>query len=236
MADCKPVGTPILPGSKLSKSQSPITIEEKADMDRIPYINAIGSLLYLATISHPDIAYIAGVLARFNTNPGKIHWKAVKHVFRYLKGTVDLKLQYGPNVKQNGLFEAYTDADLGGNIDNGKSTSGYLIQMGLGVVCWSSKLQPAVALSTTEAELMAGVAGGKEVNWLQNLLVEIGYKAPIPAILYTDNKSAIQVSKNPEHHGRMKHLNLHFSWLRDQVQKERILLVYTETTEMPETY
>ena len=96
MKDCKPVGTSILPGHNLSVQQSPKTPEEKLEMDGIPYINAVSSLMYLAIITCPDIAYAVGVLTCFNSNPGMAHWKAAKHVFRYLKGTMDLKLAYGP--------------------------------------------------------------------------------------------------------------------------------------------
>ena len=81
MADCKPVGTPMIPGLKLSTAESPKTDEEKAEMVDISYINAVGSLMFLAIMTRPDIAYTVGVLAHFNSNPGMPHWKAVKHVF-----------------------------------------------------------------------------------------------------------------------------------------------------------
>ena len=81
MTDSKPVGTPMDPGLKLSNEQCPKTSEDKAEMKNIPYINAVGSLLYLALLTRPDIAYTASVLARFNSNPDMIHWKAVKHLF-----------------------------------------------------------------------------------------------------------------------------------------------------------
>jgi hypothetical protein len=73
MADCKPVGTPMLPGTKLTSEDSPKTPDEHREMENIPYINAVGSLMYLATMTHPDIAYTVGVLARFNSNPGMVH-------------------------------------------------------------------------------------------------------------------------------------------------------------------
>jgi len=86
----------------------------------------LGPLMYLAITTRPDISYAVGVLARFNSNPGPIHWKAVKHVFRYLKGTLDLKLEYGPTGgKSQEVFLTYSDADHGGNSDNGKSTGGF---------------------------------------------------------------------------------------------------------------
>jgi len=228
MADCKPVGTPILPGLKLSIEQSPKTPEEKEQMNDVPYISAVGSLMYLATMTHPDIAYATGVLARFNCNPGMAHWKAVKHVFRYLKGTVDLKLEYGldPRMSKEQMFETYCDADHGGDRDRGKSTSGYMVKLGLGIVAWSSKLQSVVTLSTTEAEYVSGVAAGKEICWMQQLLKEVGYCLQVPSRLYIDNQSAMSVAKNPEHHGRMKHLDLAFFWLRDKVEEKRIEMMY----------
>ena len=233
MTDCKPVSTPMLPGLKLTSEQCPQTSEDKEEMKKHPYINAVGSLLYLAILTRPDIAFAAGVLARFNSNPGITHWKAVKHLFRYLKSTVDLKLAYGPDPSMDkDRFITYCDADHGGNKDNGKSTSGYMVKLGSGVVCWSSKLQPIVTLSTTEAEYVAGVAAGKEICWVQNLLGELGYIAPAPSKLYTDNQSALSVAKNPEH-GRMKHLALCFYWLRDKVQSNILQPLYLRTEDMP---
>jgi len=234
MTDCNPVGTPMLPGLKLSTEQSPQTLEEKEEMKEIPYINAVGSLLYLAILTRPDIAFAASTLARFNSNPGMAHWKAVKHLFRYLKSTVDLKLAYGPDPTiGDDRFITYCDSDHGGNKDNGKSTSGYLVKLGSGVVCWSSKLQPIVTLSTTEAEYVAGVAAGKEICWVQNLLGELGYTALTPSKLYIDNQSALSVAKNPEHHGRMKHLDLSFYWLRDKVQTNTLQPLHLPTEDMP---
>ena len=80
---------------------------------------------------------------------------------------MDLKLAYRPDLSiGNDWIITYCDADHGRNKDNGKSTSGYMVKLGLGVVCWSSKLQFIVTLSTTEAEYVAGVAAGKEICWL----------------------------------------------------------------------
>ena len=234
MSDCKPVGTPMIPGSKLSSDQSPKSEDEKAKMINVPYINAVGSLMYLATMTRPDIAYTVGVLARFNSNPGQAHWNAVKHLFRYLKGTVELKLEYGPDETIGSeMFATYSDADHGGNKDNGKSTTGYMVKLGSGVVAWKSKLQPVVTRSTTEAEYIAGGAAGTEICWMQNMLKEMGYTPSAPAKLYVDNQSAISVAKNPEHHGRMKHLDLCFYWLRDQVDMKKIVPIYLQTEDMP---
>src|SRR5260221_259276 len=87
-----------------------------------------------------------------------------------------------------------------------------------GAVGWYSKLQTIVALSTTEAEYMAAVEAGKEIAWMRNILSEFGYGVEQPFTLKMNNQSAITVSKNPEHHGCMKHLDLHLYWLRDKVE------------------
>ena len=229
MSDCNPIGTPMDPGAKLSSSMSPQTPEERKLMENIPYLNAVGTLQYLATSTRPDISYAVGVLARFNKNPGIEHWKAVKHLFRYLKGSLDYKLVYGPS-DSPALFTTYTDADHGGDPDNGRSTGGYAIIIGGGAVSWSSRLQSVVSLSTTEAEYIAAVEAGKEIIWMRNLLTEFGFSITSPSPLLIDNNSAVTVAKNPEHHGRMKHLDLRFHWLRDTVEAGHISPTHIPTT------
>jgi hypothetical protein len=89
-----------------------------------------------------------------------------------------------------------------------------VVKIGTGAVSWSSKLQTLVALSTTEAEYISAVEAGKEIIWLRQFLRELGYKIPGPSVLWMDNQSAIAMSKNPEHHRKMKHLSLRLFWLR----------------------
>jgi hypothetical protein len=103
--------------------------------------------------------------------------------------------------------------------------------MGGGAVSWRSKLQPTVSLSTTEAEYIAAVEAGKEIKWMRNLMLELGYDQSGSSLLYIDNQSAVQVCKNPEHHGRMKHLDLKYFWLRDEVGKKVIGVSYVPTGE-----
>jgi hypothetical protein len=229
MTDCNPIGTPMDPGAHLSSTMSPQSPEELKAMQDVPYLSAVGTLQYLATSTRPDISFAVGVLARFNQNPGIEHWKAVKHLFRYLKGSLDYKLVYAPTDSSQ-LFTTYTDADHGGNPDNGRSTGGYAVIIGGGAVSWSSRLQPVVSLSTTEAEYIAAVEAGKEIIWMQNLLTEFGFSFTSPSPLLIDNNSAVTVAKNPEHHGRMKHLDLRFHWLRDTVEAKKISPIHIPTT------
>ena len=108
-----------------------------------------------------------------------------------------------------------------------------VIKVGTGAVSWSSKLQGIVTLSTTEAEYVAAVTAGQEVIWLRYLLTELGYKFIGPSTLFLDNNSAVQVAKNPEHHGRIKHLDLRLYWLRDQVNLGAIRILHLRTDDMP---
>ena len=231
MTECKPTLTPIEPGTPLTSEMCPKNDEEIKEMQKIPYLIAVGCLMYLATTTRPDIAYAVGVLGRFNHNPGPRHWLAVKHLLRYLKGTIDHKLIYGPGEENRELFVTYTDADHSGNRDNGRSTGSYVTCVGGGAVDWRSWLQPFVTLSTTEAEFVAAVEAGKAIKWTQNILQEFGYLVNRPSTLLIDNQSALTVAKNPEHHGRMKHLDLKYFWLRDQVEYSFISPVYIPTSD-----
>nr|GAT43152.1 predicted protein [Mycena chlorophos] len=232
LADCNPVTTP-LDADKLAALAGPLSEEDANYMRDKPYVNATGALSYLANVTRPDIAYAVGVLCRFNANPGPRHWKAVKHLMKYLKGTVDLKLTYAPNPHNTELFTTYSDADHGGNPDNGRSTSGMVVKIGTGAISWHSRLQTIVTLSTTEAEYVAACSAGMEIMYLRNLFTEFGYDIAGGSTLHVDNQSAIAVAKNPEHHGRMKHLDLRFYWLREAVERGIIAIVHLPGVEMP---
>jgi len=207
MSDCQPVLIPMTPNTNLTKDMGPLTPEEIEFMHSIPYLSAIGTLQYLVTMTRADIAYVVALLARF--------------IFRYLKGTLEYKLTCSGELGSD-IFTAYCDAVHGDCKDSGCSTGGYLTMMAGGAIGWSSKLQGTVALSTTEAEYIAAVEAGKEIAWMRNILTEFGFALDIPTPLNIDNQSAISVSKNPEHHGRMKHLDLRFYWLRDAVHDKMI--------------
>ncbi|THG95562.1 hypothetical protein EW145_g7936 [Phellinidium pouzarii] len=232
-SNCTTVTTPLPDGHRLSKAMAPKDAEEIAFMKTVPYRQLVGALMYLAVATRPDISYAVGVLARFSSNPGPGHWKAAKHLCRYLQGTKDMKLTYAPDPHAPELFTTFSDADHGGDEDNRRSTSGMVVKMGTGAISWASRLQTIVTLSTTEAEYISAVQSGQEIIWLRNLLSEFGYEFTGPSTLYVDNQSALAVARNPEHHGRMKHLDLRHYWLRDVVEAGDIDIEYLPTKSMP---
>ena len=128
-----------------------------------------------------------------------LHWQAAKHVLRYLKGTLEHKLIYKPS-NSSELFITYFNSDHGGNLDNRRSTGGYVVKIGSGAISWSSKLQSLVAQSTTEAEHIATVEAGKGILWMCQFMGELGYDVSGPSLLWMDNQSAIAVNKNLELH------------------------------------
>ena len=153
MADCRPVSTPMVPGTHLNASMSPQTPADVEEMKDKPYMRAVGKLNWLALATRPDISYTVSQLARFNSNPGPQHWQAVKRIFRYIQGTIDYKLTYGPSPHPTN-FLTYSDADYAGDTDSSKSTSGYALLMGGAAVAWSSKLQTRIARSTQSQSML----------------------------------------------------------------------------------
>ncbi|CAB0034441.1 unnamed protein product [Trichogramma brassicae] len=213
MEDCNPMKTP---------AESSTPTDASTDIDalnkEIPYRSAIGSLMYLACATRPDIAYAVSRAARSMSNPSTSDWTAVKRILRYLKGTIDLGLNYTSTGRE---LCAFTDADFAGDVNTRRSTNGFVSLLGNTAVSWMSQLQRSVALSTMEAEFVAGSEGAKELIWLNRLLTEIKNKTCTPT-LYIDNASAIKLTKNPEFHKRSKHIEVRYFYIRELFQAERI--------------
>ena len=160
MKSAKPVSTPLLSHLKLSKQMCPTTKEEKEGMTKVPYSSAVGSLMYAMVCIRPDISHAVGVVSRFLEDPGKEHREAVKWILRYLRGTTRDCLCFKGS---DPILKGYTDADMAGDLDNRKSTTGYLFIFSGGAISWQSKLQKCVALSTIEAEYIAATEAGKKM-------------------------------------------------------------------------
>jgi len=234
MEDSSPVVTPMDASVTLTREQAPSTPEDVAYMATIPYLEALGSLMYLSQGTRPDISFAVGALSRFSSNPGCLHWLALQRVFRYVCGTVDYRIMYAPDSLSftSAPLTIFTDADWGGNKDTHKSTSGYVVCMGTGAVSWSSKGQTVVALSTPEAEYYAALHCGKEAAWFRSLLTEFGRPPSGATNILSDNQGAIATGKNPAAHSRMKQIHLTMHWLRDKIEDSTLSMSYVPTDEM----
>ncbi|KAL5554672.1 hypothetical protein UlMin_042073 [Ulmus minor] len=151
MQDSKHVSLPIAGHFKLDESLSPKTKEEKEMMSKIPYSNAVESLMYSMVSTRPDLRFAMNVLSRFTSNPGKVHWEAMKWMLRYIKGTFDIGLIYEKKEETKLKLEGFVDADYVGNKDNRRSTTFYVFYLNGCCISRKTQLQPIVAFSTTEA-------------------------------------------------------------------------------------
>lgn len=185
----------------------------------------IGSLLYL-TASRPDIMFSVCLCARFQSCPKESHLVAVKRIFRYLLGTINLGLWY-PKLTSFELM-SYSDADFAGCKIDRKSTSGTCHFLGHSLVSWFSKKQNSVALSTAEAEYIAAGSCCAQVLYMKQQLEDFKLKLDhIP--IRCDNTSAISISKNPILHSRTKHIDIRHHFIRDHIEKGNIELEFIST-------
>ncbi|GJV52763.1 hypothetical protein Tco_1448504 [Tanacetum coccineum] len=178
----------------------------------------IGSLLYLMT-SRPDIMFSVCLCARFHEDPKISHLKAIKRIFRYVKGTMHLGLCYPKGSDIETIV--YADSDYAGDYVDRKSTSGIYTFMGCSLTSGLSKKQTALAISTTEAEYVSTGKACQQALWMKQALVDYGIRLDDIPITY-DNKGAIHLSKNPVQHSRTKHIEIRHHFLRDNVQKGNI--------------
>ena len=184
MSDCKPRATPTEQKFDWSNSDDSDPVDEKK------YREAVGSLIYLMMCTRPDISWIVTKLSQHLSNPRECHWVAVKHVLRYLKGTIEYELVYKKSTDNLALI-GYSDADWASSPDDRRSTSGYcfsLTQKGP-LVSWKSRKQPSVALSSCEAEYMALASAVQESLYLDQLMKDIDRKYQSnPALIFEDNQ------------------------------------------------
>ncbi len=224
-AEAKTVATPVDVNVKLTKEDG-----ISKPVDPIQYQSLIGSLLYLAVATRPDIAYAVGVLSKFCAKPTVAHLTAAKRVLRYLKGTQSLGLKYEGSVDES--LTVYADADWAGDLDDRHSTSGNVSIMGSGAVSWMSKKQPTVALSTAEAEYVALCSATQETIWLRQLLTDIGQPPADATVIWEDNQAAISLAKNPVFHARTKHIDTRYHFIRQELQSGVIAVKYIPTNKM----
>jgi hypothetical protein len=219
MQDCDPTETPIALTFKTDQN------DENYNVKR--YQEAVGSLIYLMTGTRPDIAYAVSVASRAMAKPLLCHWKLVKRIFRYLKGTVNYGLQFGGKIQ----LEGYADADWGMDEETRRSTTGFIFFFG-GPISWKSMLQKTVALSSTEAEFMSLVSEIQEGMWLLSLIQEMGIDVKKPIVLMEDNQGCIALANNPTQHGRTKHIDVKYFFIREKIADGSFMLHYCQTDAM----
>ena len=242
LQDCNSCVTPVEKGLYLPKASTiPIDPEEEERLVRIPYREAVGSLLYCSVSTRPDIAYAVSAVSQHLNNYREVHWKAVKHILRYLKGTKDYALQLGGgsssgdtiDVRAALKLQCFADADWASDPVDRKSVSGVFFTLGngAGAFSWQSKKQTLVASSSTEAECIALWQAVKYIDHLLLLLAELGCPQSKPTVCFQDNQSAIAVC-NMER-PKSKYIDVKHCFVKDKVQAGDISISYLKGTSMP---
>jgi hypothetical protein len=220
MDKCTPVKTPM--EERLSEANRGTTLSKE---DQAKYRMIVGSLLYLACWSRPDISFAVSELSRFVSSAGEVQMKAAQRVLRYLKGSKELGLQYMKSSDPTNILWGYVDSDWAGCLDTRKSTSGYVLMFNGCAVSWKSKRQSVVALSSAEAEFIAASSLVQEVIAVRKLLEKLGVPQQDPTAIGEDNRTCIAWSEGSVGGSdRAKHIDLRKHFVHEAVQASHIKL------------
>ncbi|XP_050248716.1 secreted RxLR effector protein 161-like [Quercus robur] len=184
------------------------------------YRSMIDCLLYL-TASRPDIAFSVGVCSRFQSNPKVSHLNAVKRIIKYVSGTCNYGLFY--NKGSNLSLAGFSNSDWADDADDRKSTTGRCFYVGANLVAWMRKKQNSVSLSAVEAEYIAAGSCCSQLLWMKKLLSDYGITEDT-MVVYCDNSSAIDISKNLVQHSKTKHKEIRYDFIRDLVERKIVVL------------
>jgi len=186
--------------------------------------------LYIANATRPDLSQAVNRMASYCNEPTSVHWRMVKRIMRYLKGTINLGIMYQRDI--NPELIAYSDSDYAGDIDTRRSTSGYVSLKNGAPIAWKSKKQEIVAQSTAEAEYVALFYATQDVVWIRNLLKELREKDQRATTIFEDNQASIKISENPVHHPRTKHISTKYHFTREMIKNGQVQLQFCPTEMM----
>lgn len=228
MPDCKPTDTPLPLAHTLYRDRVATSEEEQRHMATVTFRSILGSLIYLSTRTRPDISTAVSMLGKFQADPAPCDWKALKHLLRYLKGTV----AYGVNLCNSNVcdgLQAYSDADWARDESARRSRSGILITYEDSPIFWISKMQAATATSTTEAEFSALGTCVREISWLRQLLTDIGSPESGHTTIYQDNLGAIRWSEDVQGLRRVKYVGIKYHVVRSKVDSGDVTVIFTSS-------
>lgn len=227
LMNCKSVNTPL--ERLLEPNSSVCSMHRKTEFNSM-----VGGLQYLANNTRPDIAFAVNHLARFLSNPSEEHISSARRVLRYIVKDPDRGINFVFE-KRKPILEAYSDADFAGDPSTSRSTSGSLIRLASGPICWRSHLQREVVLSTTEAEYLAATETCRQLQWVKSLFLELSLQDRVEGVdrtnLYVDNQSAISLIKNHDNHKRSKHIALRNYYCRQLFNEGAIAVGYIQSNQ-----
>jgi hypothetical protein len=224
MKDCNLSQIPMEALLKLSKTSSDQAV------DAIEYRNIVGALRYLIQIKQ-DLAHSVNYMSHFMKELHEDHQAAVKRTLRYIAGTCDHGIHYDNGRAGELLLLGYNNSDHPGDINGNKSASGILFYLGRNPITWQSQKKKSVALSLCVAEYMASSVEACQAIWLAGLLSEILGVPEKPPRLKADNRPTIDLIKNHVHHGRSKHIQITYHFVRECAAEGIIEVQFVGTNE-----
>jgi hypothetical protein len=235
---CKSVPTPATTVVAATTPDSETRTESDETTDVKLYQEKVGTLLYAAISTRPDIAFPVNKVTQHMQSPMIAHAKACDRIFRYLAGTKSKGMLFGrrcesTNNHRDLMISAYADADWGSDPTDRKSITGWIVMVDGDPISWACKKQKVVSQSSCEAELYAEAAAINEIKWLSGLLGEIGMinsSTPTP-ILYGDNQSTQELSRNGIKSERTKHIDIKYRFVTDEITNGRVQLKWISTTQ-----
>jgi hypothetical protein len=227
MTDCKSTPTPFLSRVKLEDGGETLLV------DNTLYRQLVGSLLYL-THSRLDLSYAVGIVSKFMQDTDELHWKATKCIFRYVQGIITFGIHYAIDSTLDLI--GLTDFDWVGDSTDRNSTSGYSLSLGSWPICWLSKKQATISLSSAKAENKGVVNITIQAMWLQHFLTKLGIQCHRSIVIWCDNQITLKFCRDPVQRQWMKNIEIHMHYIWDLVHEEIIDLPFFLQQNRPQTY
>lgn len=222
MDNCKSINTPLDNNIDLKIFQSE---ENNVELQKLCR-KIIGSIMYAALATRPDLCKSISILSRFQSKANENLYKSLKRVLRYIQGTIKLKLCFKPN---GNILTGFVDSDWGGDTTDRKSTTGFVFKMFDCTISWTSKKQQNVSISSTESEYVALSLAVTEACWLRKLLLDFKLEVNEPIQINEDNRAAICLANSPENNKRLKHLDIKFYFIKEKIDEGIVKIVYVKT-------
>jgi hypothetical protein len=201
-------------------------------MKSISYDSAVGSLMYAQICTCPDLAFVIGMLGRYQKNPGVSHWNGIKKALRYIQGTKGLMLTYERSDSLERV--GYSDSDFADCLDTDRSTSGYVFKLAGGAISWSGSKQTVMTSSIMYAEFVACYEAVGQAMWLEKFVPSLRVVDSIerPLKLYCDNEPVVLYAHNNKKTKAAKHIDIRFYVVKEKIQDQTISLEHISTKKM----
>ncbi|KAL3704338.1 hypothetical protein TMatcc_010029 [Talaromyces marneffei ATCC 18224] len=222
------------PSTPCSPTMKFIKYDDQASKAEIKlYQQKVGSVIYVAIITRPDVAFVAAKLSEFMQNPSPAHMQAIDRVILYLYKTRFLAVCYKRKDIEDAV-QAASDASFADNPDR-RSSGGFIFKLFGGPIDWSAKKQKTVSTSTTEAELLALSEAAKQLLWWLRFFEAIEFDPEQgPITIECDNRQTVRAMiKHEAIQTRLRHVDIHNHWLREKVKNKEINIRWVDTNSMP---